>query len=250
MTSVAAVLMVLGAFPEYLFEPGLLAGNHLALEGSPASVFHTPALIPDGTKVAFSCSRPYSIPGLRYGSVALSEKGFGFGATYFGNETYSEVVLVFGRRHNITPDFRFGVAFKGMALSLKEFPTELRFSLDSSIRYAPVSYTILGLSVRNVASFFVPDDEVLPSFEVSMKVVESAALSGMVDCVVEQGEQSVRVSGCIHLTPVMELSLGISSEPDMVHFGVALGSSPEVRYSLREHPYLGETHSVALTFGR
>ena len=251
MTVLSVLAMLLGAFPEYTFEPGLLAGNHLALEGSPLALFHSSALLPRATRFTCSYARPFSIPELHYGALALCEGGVAFGASYFGERAYGELVLAAGKVQPVTREFTLGFALKGLILAFDEGVSEFRFTLDPSVRCELSAGTELSLSLLNAFSFFTGDPDVRPSMDASLKIREGSGLEGTLDYAMEEGMRpSLRVSQSLELSRFLGLSLGGSTEPDLFHFGFWVESIPSFQYALRIHPHLGETHAVALSFGR
>jgi hypothetical protein len=251
MTVLGAIAILLGAFPEYTFEPGLLAGNHLALEGSPIAVFHNAALLSSGTRFACSYAMPFSIAGLHYGTVALSEGGIALGASYFGERAYGELLLAVGKVHPMTEEFEMGLTLKGMVLAVEDADGDVRFTLDPSIRYVLNRSATLSVALRNAFSFFTESPDLLPSMDISLRVKEGEGLEGILDYAVEEGMRpSLRVSQSLELSRLLSVSLGGSIEPDLFHCGLSVRSIPSLQYAFRVHSYLGETHSLALTFGR
>jgi hypothetical protein len=251
MTAILVALGLFQAFPEHLFEPARPGGHDLALLGSPIALHHGPALIPEGSAAAFSYARPFSIGGLNYGSFALSRGGFALGGSYFGESAYAEMTVAAGRSISLSDELRAGLAVKGLILTFGESGQELRFDLDASLLFRPSPSTALALGARNLASFASGDPSIRPSFDLSLRLEEREGITGFLDLQVEEGiRPSVRVSQRAELGSRIALSMGLSTEPDLIHLGLRVRSHPELQYAIQLHPYLGETHGLSLCFGR
>jgi hypothetical protein len=241
------IFFLMGAFLEYPFEPGLLAGNQMALMDSPLSIFHNVALTPYDLKISSCYSNPFSIDGLHFFETAFSSGEISFGIQAFGDDIYRELTGAVGFKRNMGK-FRFGLGIRTSSLFIGKEPpihhpmVDLGFLMKFSDGYG------FGISIRD----FIPLSRgYLSSSSITLSLLlRERFLRGFIDLKMEEGfSHSLSLSGEMNVNPIFTIGTGISSNPPVVFVGFRIKKGIIFSYGYRFHMKLSGTHSLSLNYG-
>ncbi len=235
---------LLGLLQEPFLEPQLLAGNILAMRGSPFVVYYQPALLGKMPSVEAMGTEPFSVSGLLLLKTAVSLNNWGIGISHVRSDIYREFELCAGKALKVSST-RLGVSIAGSRINMgtdEFYFYSIVFGTLTKLPWIEVSLRtrIAGLKSK----VFKPMPAVLG---VSTAVGVNPIF--YVDIEQEAGfDPEWRVSAIWEPVDLIGIGTGISTQPPQWTLGITTKTIPSLHYTIRVHTVLGITHSVSIAW--
>lgn len=236
------ILSIFALLQEPYLEPQLLAGNIIALQGSPFAVFYQPALIGNRISVEWMGSEPFSISGLILTRGAITWQGWGLGLSQIKSDIYRESEICVANALNIS-GIKVGISLSG---------SKIQMGKDNFSNFVIVLGTLTRLPWVKVSLHYRVSGIRERGFKSLPTVLGISAVTGENPIIFFDIEQETgfdpewRISTSWAPIGWLSIATGVSAQPPLWILSVSAGHRPSVHYAIRVHTVLGITHSVSI----
>lgn len=223
-------------------------------------IFLNPAGLASYHKLSLSMfiSRPYNLPELTIGSLALSWPrswiDLGLASQSYGNDLYRELSFGLAAAKEIHSGFYLGLAIWYNNLAIKNYGSDYTLSIDIGTQVRLNENLSWAASVFNINRAAIGrDKELLPQiFVAGVNVRPVSALQLNVDLYKDvRFPQELRIGAEFKTLPGLYLRTGVNTQS--TNFSVGFGIDYrffELDYALTNHLVLGITHLITLSLNR